>query len=86
MVSKCANPACKARFKRLHEGRLFHFEVVRGNGHGPHLVDSRKAPAKVEHFWLCSNCSAQMTVKYDKSKGILVVPFAGPSARVAAAS
>jgi len=26
MISKCANPACSARFLYLHEGKLFRFE------------------------------------------------------------
>jgi hypothetical protein len=27
MLSKCANPACSANFRYLHEGRLFHVEI-----------------------------------------------------------
>lgn len=90
MVSKCANPTCKARFKRLHEGRLFHFEVVgsggNGSGHPSRLMESRKGSTRVEHFWLCPACSVKMTLTYDRLEGISLVPIVFATARIAAAS
>jgi hypothetical protein len=51
MVSKCANPACHAPFRYLHEGRLFNvFEAIPG-------ADHRAAHAsRMELYWLCNQC------------------------------
>ena len=56
MVSKCANPACMAPFRYLHEGRIF---TVRANG-----SEQRRdgADPKVERYWLCSTCCDNMTL------------------------
>jgi hypothetical protein len=52
MLSKCANPACLARFRYLHEGRIFNIEVPNGRAAtGPSSV------TRIEHYWLCSECS-----------------------------
>jgi hypothetical protein len=56
MVSKCANPSCAARFRYLHEGRLF---TVAADS-GPHRMDG--ADPKVERYWLCSSCTDRMTL------------------------
>ncbi len=55
MLAKCANPACGAHFRYLHEGRVFNF---------PYSDDGTlgKGVARVEHFWLCSGCAASLTV------------------------
>jgi hypothetical protein len=57
MLSKCANPACSARFRYLRQGRIFNMEVGAPPSNG-----EREASHKVEHFWLCDNCSAVMEV------------------------
>ena len=56
MVSKCANPACLKSFRYLHEGRIF---TVNASG-AEHRPDG--ADPKVERYWLCSNCSDNMTL------------------------
>ena len=57
MLSKCANPACLARFRYLHEGRIFNIEAgtasAESNGSTIH---------KIEHFWLCESCAQSLTV------------------------
>jgi hypothetical protein len=78
MISKCANPACTAHFLYLHEGKLF--RVLHGSEEPPALqmgIDPtvRKRVQRVEFFWLCSACSARMTVKYEKGSGIVVRPL-----------
>jgi hypothetical protein len=57
VLSKCANPACLARFHYLHEGRIFN--VDRGT-----VASDRNSPAirKIEHFWLCESCAQTLTV------------------------
>ena len=80
MLSKCANPACTTPFHYLRDGRLFQMET----GVGPQLVGSKKPQAKVEYFWLCSRCSAEITLSYERGKGVTTVPLA--ARRKAAAS
>jgi hypothetical protein len=80
MVSKCANTECGAPFQYLREGRLFKFEVGRNLQQnaappGPRIVPAKKGPARVEHFWLCGRCSQQMTLRYDMSSGVIVIPL-----------
>ena len=51
MVSKCANPACHAPFRYLHEGRLFNiFEAVPGADQRPNHA------SRTELYWLCGEC------------------------------
>jgi hypothetical protein len=52
VLSKCANPACLARFRYLHEGRIFNIET------GTASAESDRSPLhKIEHFWLCERCA-----------------------------
>ena len=57
MLSKCANPACLARFRYLHEGRIFNVEIEPGG-----LEESVRLAYKIEHFWLCESCAKVMKV------------------------
>jgi hypothetical protein len=57
MLSKCANPACLARFHYLHEGRIFKIETATV------LSDGHKSPNhRIEHFWLCERCAQTLSV------------------------
>jgi hypothetical protein len=57
VLSKCANPACLARFHYLHEGRIFKIEMATV------ASDSKTLPTrKIEHFWLCELCMQTLTV------------------------
>ena len=55
MVSKCANPACVAPFRYLHEGRIFTVDVKAAE-HRP------GGESNVERYWLCSKCCDSMTL------------------------
>jgi len=57
MVSKCANPACLARFHYLHQGRIFNLETDAVSSKGKNLGIRR-----IEHFWLCERCAQTLTV------------------------
>jgi hypothetical protein len=60
VLSKCANPACLARFRYLHEGRIFNIEIKAASGGDfAHLND------RVEHFWLCEGCARVMKVVWE---------------------
>jgi hypothetical protein len=84
MLSKCANPACSTPFQYLREGKLFQIEMDSPPRDGIHLVAKRPA-RKVEFFWLCGRCSSQMTLAYQRGKGVITLPLP-PAARVAIAS
>jgi hypothetical protein len=89
MLSNCANPKCSAPFHYLHDGRLFEVQVT------PQEMALTKAetgetvpkkrPSKVERFWLCSKCSATMTLAVNRENEALLLPLKR-NARVAAAS
>ena len=71
MLSKCANPVCTTPFQYLRDGKLFQMET----GAGPQLVGDKKPQAKVEYFWLCARCAADMTLNYQRGKGVNTVPL-----------
>jgi len=56
MLSKCANPACSARFRYLHEGRIFNLQFPQ------HAPGSQESRPRVEHYWLCTPCSRTLKV------------------------
>jgi hypothetical protein len=75
MLSKCANPSCSTPLVYLREGKIFMIEQAPGlQSAGTAGMDKHPASARVEHFWLCGSCSAQMTLAYDSKRGILVLP------------
>ncbi len=81
MLAKCANPSCTSVFHYLREGRLFQMETGLG---GPQQTGEKKPAHKIEYFWLCSQCSAEMTLAYERGKGVVAVPL--PHAQSAVAS
>jgi len=48
MVSQCVNPACRASFLYLRQGKLF---AVRAGNLAP-----------LEFFWLCDNCATNFKI------------------------
>jgi hypothetical protein len=79
MLAKCANPGCSAPFRYLREGKLFQVErdennmaSFRGNRTRPR-VDRR-----VEYFWLCGACAANVTLAFDRVRGMITVPIRTP--------
>lgn len=75
MISKCANPECPKLFQYLREGQVFRVEVqdVPPATPGPFVEKSKKPIRRVEHFWLCGECSRTMNVSFDKDSHIHVV-------------
>ena len=73
MLSKCSNPDCTTLFRYLHEGKLFRIEldVVKEEtvtfGIDPEL---KKPVRRTEFFWLCRECSAEMTLDFQKGVGV----------------
>ena len=50
MLAKCANPTCTARFRYLHEGKIFNIDMAAPSGN-----QQRHIP-RIEYFWLCEEC------------------------------
>lgn len=82
MLSKCANPTCSTTLHYLREGKVFKVE----RDANLLLVDgrSKKAPRKIEHYWLCGPCSETLTLVTQEDREVQVVRK--PLIRRAAAS
>ncbi len=59
MVSKCANPACSASFRYLHEGRIF---SIYSQHDPPGRVSWSVTGQVIERYWLCPACARDMTL------------------------
>jgi hypothetical protein len=73
MLSKCANPACGAKFQYLHIGRLFAIEYRRttqgclfGNSELVQIHD------RYRYFWLCPACCQSMTIQRSGAGGVRI--------------
>ena len=75
MLSKCANPSCSTQLVYLREGKVFRME----NSSQPEAVAEMQASRprsvkRVEHFWLCGPCSANLTLAADGQRGVKIIP------------
>ena len=73
MVSRCANPGCAAPFLYLHQGKLFRMESEARFGSRNQASadpDGKKPARRVEYFWLCRDCAAEMTLVFKKGVGV----------------
>jgi hypothetical protein len=77
MLSKCANPDCSARFRYLHEGKLYSidFTAVFAGRTAPTNVAGRSS--NKEYFWLCALCSREMTIRLDQHYHVLLAQKPG---------
>lgn len=82
MLAKCANPSCNTPFLYLREGKLYQMEVQADapysapepmNQPGP--AAERRPLRRLEFFWLCGRCAQRMTLAFNRSRGIVVVPI-----------
>jgi hypothetical protein len=72
MLSKCANPVCTTPFHYLHDGRLFQMETGANAAEQP---EHKKGARRIEYFWLCNRCAAEMTLRYERGVGVITVPI-----------
>jgi hypothetical protein len=75
-MTQCANPACATPLRHLGNGRLYQFEVK------SFLVpaetsatDRKKLSRKVWRFWLCGQCSGNLTLEFNQTNGLQVAPL-----------
>ena len=71
MLSKCANPACSRPFRYLRDGKLFEIDSTQMEK----PLTGKKPVRHVEFFWLCGDCSAELTVVNDHENGVTIVPI-----------
>jgi hypothetical protein len=77
-LAKCANPGCKAEFKRLGTGTIYTLPVTESQAWG--------LPANVKQkvVWLCSKCAMTKQVEFDRQHHqVLVVRRQAPQQRSA---
>jgi hypothetical protein len=65
MFSACANPDCRVPFD-YHGGRLFRFHKAHREDDSPLNTHS------VQHFWLCTDCSAKLILDYQDGLGVMM--------------
>ncbi|MGZ4840490.1 MAG: hypothetical protein ACXV5J_01995 [Candidatus Angelobacter sp.] len=74
VLAKCANPSCSTTLVYLREGKIFMIESPEPQTTLDGTTSIRsKASNRVEHFWLCGPCSSEMTLIYDRQRGLEVV-------------
>ncbi len=85
MLSKCANPGCTATFLYLHQGKLFRLDTSIEVVADTSAAETKKPSRRVEFFWLCHSCAAELTLGYKRGTGITVVPLPKALARAQSA-
>ena len=74
MLAKCANPSCSTSLVYLREGKIFMVESPQSRtDKDAAIVFQAKSPNRVEHFWLCGPCAAEMTLTYNRERGVEIV-------------
>ena len=78
-VYHCANPDCAAPLRHLRDGRLFQFEVrsfsVPGAAQCEQTPQKSRGSRQVSHFWLCGQCSSNLTLTFEQAKAVIVTPL-----------
>ncbi|HVJ06874.1 MAG TPA: hypothetical protein VM554_00670 [Acidisarcina sp.] len=74
MISNCANPKCSKPLLYLREGRIFVFDMPVPQSAG---TTSGRGAYRLEHFWLCGECSKTLVLQQMGDKGIRLVPRRG---------
>jgi hypothetical protein len=67
MVDYCANPECKKPLHYLREGAVFIFDVPEAESREPNSH-------RLEHYWLCGNCSAVHRLERTVNNEVRLVP------------
>ncbi len=78
MLHKCANPACTNPFRHLSQGKLFQVETEDFTASISGLVTPKRrlrSLRRVEHYWLCDECSSFFSLTSEKGRGMITVPL-----------
>ena len=57
MLDHCANPQCAKPLRYLREGRIFVFDSLSSTS------DGVKRAHRLEHYWLCGDCSKKLILE-----------------------
>ena len=77
MLSQCANPLCSKPLHYLRDGKVYRVEIKEEPvlGNTPFLISSAsKTPKRLQHYWLCGECTKSMTLRFDDHGHITVLP------------
>ncbi len=74
MLTKCANPECNARFRYLHEGKLFVVDRFDSSQRGLSPELAANESYRLDYYWLCSSCSRSMEVVSGSPTRMQVMP------------
>jgi hypothetical protein len=67
MIDRCANPGCGKPMLYLRAGEIYCFEEIdSGDGSGNPFGH------RLEHYWLCGNCSADHLLERTTDKQIVL--------------
>jgi hypothetical protein len=75
VLSKCANPACDAKFHYLNVGRLFVIRARRSSEKHQPCSESRVAHEPLRYFWLCASCSQFLTIQASGLERVRLAPM-----------
>ena len=84
MLQKCANNACSNPFRRLTDGKLFQVETEYYAPPEMQRTRSQKSVRphhRIEHYWLCNECSSFLTIGFDKGQGMITIPLPGAAGK-----
>jgi hypothetical protein len=79
MLSKCLNSHCSATFQYFGQGKLFRVDFADAGRKraqaGKEMVASIRSKAcPIEHFWLCEDCAAFMTIELSDGGEVRLLP------------
>jgi hypothetical protein len=87
MLHKCANANCSNPFRRLSEGKLFLVETDVATSTSLERTDGQaRLTRHIEHYWLCNQCAAVLTLSYEKGRGMVTIPLSASQRRMPAVS
>jgi len=75
MLHKCANPACANAFRKLTQGKLFLVETGMIGDSQPQAEWKRANHRRIEHYWLCDQCAPNLTLAYERGRGVVAIPL-----------
>jgi len=84
MLHKCANTSCSNPFRRLREAKLFQVETEYFSPielQKAHMSRSGRPMHRIEHYWLCNECSSFLTLTFEKGRGMITIPLPGSAGK-----
>jgi|SRR3954463_10902494 hypothetical protein len=84
MLHKCANAVCPRLFRSLGRGKLFLFEPnhpATAALRRERINRGGRATQRRERYWLCDDCSLQLTLAFQPGKGMVAVPLISQTGR-----